>query len=98
LSRINTPGDINAEFGPILRMTFQCSTASVMEGRRSGCALCRSWILLLGLLPIEYDDVAFSEVEQERRFVEESRMWLQGAGGTSASCSTRTTVRVWSTG
>jgi hypothetical protein len=34
----------------------------------------RSWILLLGLLPVEYDDLRLVELDPGRRFLERSSM------------------------
>jgi hypothetical protein len=37
----------------------------------------RSWLLFLGIVPIEYDDVVFEEVEPGRRFLERSALLTQ---------------------
>lgn len=71
------PRGVNRELLPLLRMTFPTGiddlTASFEPGRR----LFRSWLLLFALLPVEYDDVVFEEVEPGRRFLERSSMATQ---------------------
>ena len=46
------------------------SLEDVQPGRRVG----RSWVLLLGLIPVDYDDLTLVEVEPGRRFLERSPM------------------------
>ena len=72
-----SPRGVNAEFWPILRMTFPVSVIDISEGWQPGRRLFRSWILLFYLLPIEYDDVALAEVDDGRRFLEQSEMLTQ---------------------
>jgi O-succinylbenzoic acid--CoA ligase len=55
---ISTFAGINDEFRPLFRMT------APMQVRREGLAavdvgqrVCRSWVLLFGLLPVDYDDI-----------------------------------------
>lgn len=72
---ISTPAGINAELWPWLRMTFppgveRLTPETVPLGRR----LCRSWVLLGGVLPIDYDDVTLLAVDPPRGFEERSRM------------------------
>lgn len=41
-----------------------------------GSRLCRSWILLFGVLPVDYDDLTFEAFDAERRcFLERSSMF-----------------------
>ena len=70
---VSSPEGIRYELSPLIRMTFprevrELSEEAVPLGRR----LCRSWILLLGVLPIDYDDVTIVELERGRRFLERS--------------------------
>jgi len=58
-------------------MTFPASVADISEGWQPGSRLFRSWILLFGVLPVEYDDLALAEVDEGRRFLERSEMWTQ---------------------
>ena len=77
-SRISTPEGINDEFRPLARMTFPSWVRRITpESVPFGRCLCRSWILLFGILPTEYDDVTFLEVEPGRRFLESSAMLSQ---------------------
>jgi hypothetical protein len=63
---------------PLARMTFPAHVvdlvpATVALDRR----LFRSWILLFGFLPVDYDDLTLCEIEPERRFLERSPMLSQ---------------------
>ncbi len=76
--RAITPAGINDEMRPWLRMTIPAGFEgldpdSVVLGERIG----RSWILLLGLLPFDYDDLVLVELEPGRRFLERSTMLSQ---------------------
>jgi ligand-binding SRPBCC domain-containing protein len=69
---------VNRELFPLARMTHpreivSLDAASVPLGRR----IFRSWILAGGLVPIDYDDVTFIELEPGRRFLERSPMLSQ---------------------
>ena len=68
---------MNAEFWPIFRMTFPGSLTNLFDEWQRGRKLCRSWILLFGVLPVECDDLAFVEVDEGRRFFERSEMLTQ---------------------
>jgi hypothetical protein len=46
---------------------------AVVVGER----LCRSWLLLFGLLPIDYDDITIVRLEAGRGFLERSSMLTQ---------------------
>jgi ligand-binding SRPBCC domain-containing protein len=76
--RIITPEGINHELRPWMRMTIpsgieRLEPESVELGERIG----RSWVLLLGVLPFEYDDITLVELEPGRRFLERSPMLSQ---------------------
>ncbi|MFD1504949.1 hypothetical protein FE374_10945 [Georgenia yuyongxinii] len=67
-------GGINGELYPLLRMTAPRGTTtldphSIVPGAR----LFRSWLLLGGVLPVEYDDLTIAEIGAGR-FLERSRM------------------------
>lgn len=73
-AHVSSVEGIAAELAPVLRMTFppeitELDETSVPLHQR----LCRSWILLGGVLPIEYDDVTLVELEPGRRFLEASQ-------------------------
>ncbi len=72
-----SPAGVNREFMPLLRMTFPANTTNLVASWTPGQRLFRSWLLLGGLLPVEYDDVVFVEVEEGRRFLERSSMLTQ---------------------
>jgi hypothetical protein len=66
---------VNHELAPWLRMTVPrglagATIADLEPGRPAG----RSWLLLGGLIPVDYDDLCIDEVEPPRRFLERSRM------------------------
>jgi hypothetical protein len=70
-----SPAGINAELRPWLRMTIPRSLRGrTIEDAPIGEVAGRSWILLLGLIPVEYDDLRLVELEPGRRFLERSSM------------------------
>ena len=71
------PAGVNRELRPLLRMTFPKTGESLVEIWKPGERLFRSWILLGGVLPVEYDDVTIMELEPGRRFLERSPMLSQ---------------------
>ena len=72
-----SPSGVNSEFWPLLRMTFPPHTRDFSEAWQPGVRLFRSWILLFGLLPVDYDDITLVEVEPGKRFLERSSMATQ---------------------
>jgi hypothetical protein len=73
--RVVTPAGINDELRPWMRMTMPSSLRGktiddVEPGRRLG----RSWLLLFGVLPVDYDDLGVAEVGPGYRFLERSTM------------------------
>lgn len=92
---------VNEELFPLARMTSPPSVATleasnVVPGRR----MFRSWILALGVLPVDYDDLTFVEFEAPCRFLERSpmltqRLWEHERVVTAAShgCTVRDSVR-----
>jgi ligand-binding SRPBCC domain-containing protein len=88
---VSTFEGINDELRPWLRMTAPARVRSldpseVVLGER----IFRSWVLLFGLIPIDYDDLALVALEPGRGFHERSRMmsmrvweherWLEPSG------------------
>jgi ligand-binding SRPBCC domain-containing protein len=72
--RVTTPEGINDELAPVMRMTMPAS----MRGRSladvsPGSYLGRSWLLLFGLVPFDYDDLFIAELEPGH-FLERSTM------------------------
>lgn len=72
-----SPSGIDRELRPLLRMTFPAGGDDVTRGWAPGRCLGRSWMLLGGVLPVEYDDLVFVEVEPGRRFLERSSLLSQ---------------------
>jgi ligand-binding SRPBCC domain-containing protein len=76
--RVTTPAGINDEMRPWLGMTIpagieQLDPESVELGKKIG----RSWVLLFGLIPFDYDDLVLVELDPGRRFLERSTMLSQ---------------------
>lgn len=75
---MTTPEGINDEMRPFLRMTLprgveQIDLSQVEIGEPIG----RSWILLFGLVPFDYDDVTLVRLEPGEGFLERSTMLSQ---------------------
>lgn len=68
---------VNREFQPLLRMTFPAGLEAIADDWVPGERICRSWILLFGLLPVDFDDLVLVEVEAGHRFLERSTMFTQ---------------------
>jgi hypothetical protein len=79
-ARAITAQGINDEFSPLLRMTASRSLrenglAHVQLGER----ICRSWVLLFGLIPVDYDDITLVRIDPPHGFLERSSMLSQRA-------------------
>lgn len=72
-----SPAGVGRELRPWLRMTFPADVERFAESEPTGEPLFRSWILLAGVIPVEYDDLAFVEIEPGRRFLERSVLLSQ---------------------
>lgn len=76
--RVTTPDGINHEMRPWMRMTMPKEVEALTpETIELGKRVARSWILLFGVLPFDYDDVTIVEMEPGRRFLERSKMLSQ---------------------
>lgn len=76
-ARATSAAGINAELGPLLRMTVPRGLDSLdLRDLRPG-RLGRSWILLFGLVPFDYDEIGLAWIEAERGFLERSTMLSQ---------------------
>jgi ligand-binding SRPBCC domain-containing protein len=74
-ARVTTIDGVNDELRPVMRMTAPAHVTALNERTIVvGERLFRSWILLLGVLPVDYDDLTIVEVEPGRRFLERSPM------------------------
>jgi hypothetical protein len=76
--RVTRPAGINDEMRPFLRMTLprgleRIDPAEIELGRTVG----RSWILLLGLIPFDYDDLSLVRLDPGEGFLERSTMLSQ---------------------
>jgi ligand-binding SRPBCC domain-containing protein len=76
--RVTTPAGINDEMRPIMRMTVppgveRLDPETIELGRPIG----RSWVLLFGLIPFDYDDLTLVELDPGRSFLERSTMLSQ---------------------
>lgn len=99
------PLDLNSEFRPLLSMSFPQGLEDITAGWEPGRIRFRSLIALGGLIPVEYDDLAFQEVVEGRYFLERSTMLTQSewehrreieplAGGARITDSVSFTSRV----
>ena len=71
---VTTPDGVNDELGPWIRMTVpagwvQTSIADIEPGTHLG----KSWLLFLGVVPFDCDDMTIAEIDG-RRFLERSRL------------------------
>lgn len=67
--------DINRELRPLLRMTYPPRLARLTpESFPLGRVAFRSWILLFGLVPVEYDDFTLVELVPGHHFAEVSQL------------------------
>lgn len=93
------PGGINGELMPLVRMTMpRRLRGRDLDDFPVGTPAGRSWILLGGLLPVDYDDLCLVELDPPRRFLERSRtltfaVWeherLVGPSGAGAAVTDR---------
>lgn len=75
---VTSPEGINSELSPFLAMTWPKDAPPIsIDALPLGRPLFRSWILLFGLLPIDYDDILLEDVEEGRGFRERSAMLTQ---------------------
>jgi hypothetical protein len=75
--RATSAEGINAELGPVLRMTVPRGLDSLDLQNLQPGRLGRSWILLFGIVPFDYDDIGLAWIEAERGFLERSTMLSQ---------------------
>lgn len=75
---VTTPQGINDEMRPYLRMTLPRGVESLdVETVELGKPIGRSWVLLFGLLPFDYDDLCLVRLDPGRGFLERSTMLSQ---------------------
>ena len=68
---------INDEMAPLFRMTVPRGLDGLDLDRVEPGRLGRSWILLFGILPVDYDDLGLERIEPGRGFLERSTMLSQ---------------------
>jgi hypothetical protein len=68
---------INAELGPALRMTTPRGLESLDLHALEPGPLGRSWLLLFGVVPVDYDEIGLARIEPGRGFLERSTMLSQ---------------------
>lgn len=72
-SFVTSPTGINTELMPIMKMTVpQKMQERTISDLQPGEPLGRSWLLLGGLIPFEYDNITLAELEHGKRFLERS--------------------------
>ena len=77
---MTSPTGINHELMPIMRMTIpRGMNGKNIDELPIGRAIGRSWILLFGFFPVDFDDITIAEREDGRRFLEKSTMLSMSA-------------------
>ena len=75
---ITAPAGINYELMPLMRMTMPAGLdGATLDEVPLRKPLGRSWLLLGGVIPVEYDDLTIAERGPGYRFFEQSRMLTQ---------------------
>jgi hypothetical protein len=75
--RATSAEGINHELGPLLRMTVPRGLDSLDLKNLKPGRLGRSWILIFGFVPFDYDEIGLERIEAERGFLERSTMLSQ---------------------
>jgi ligand-binding SRPBCC domain-containing protein len=79
-AHVTTVRGVNDELRPWLRMTATPSLrANGLAEVRVGERVCRSWVMLLGVLPVDYDDITLERLDPPNGFLERSTMLSQKA-------------------
>lgn len=74
-ARVTSPEGINFELGPWMKMTIPRDLRNgIPNSLEAPASLGRSWILVLGFIPFEFDDIFVAELEPGSRFRERSTM------------------------
>jgi ligand-binding SRPBCC domain-containing protein len=76
--RVTSPEGINHEMRPWMRMTLPRGVEGLsIDQVEVGQPIGRSWILLFGLIPIDFDELNIVRLDPGRGFLERSRMLSQ---------------------
>src|SRR4051812_30918583 len=71
----STFAGVNPELWPLVRMTYPAGGGRLAPGAVPiGRVAFRSWVLLVGLVPVEYDDFTLVGLDPGREFSEASRL------------------------
>jgi hypothetical protein len=62
-ARVTTPAGINDELRPWLHMTMPRGAPARLDHLESGDHLGRSWLLLFGVVPFDWDDLGIEAIE-----------------------------------
>jgi ligand-binding SRPBCC domain-containing protein len=74
-SRVSTFEGVNDELRPLMRMTAPARVRALDPSQVVlGARIFRSWVLLFGVIPIDYDDLTLIALEPGRGFHERSQM------------------------
>jgi hypothetical protein len=73
-ARVIDPAGINDELRPLMRMTIPRGIADFGLDNPEPGRIGRSWLLLFGLIPFDYDDLNIVRLEPGRSFLERSSM------------------------
>jgi hypothetical protein len=73
-ARAIDPVGINDELRPLMRMTVPPGAEGFRLDETEPGHIGRSWVLLLGLVPFDYDDITIVRAEPGRSFLERSSM------------------------
>ncbi len=76
-ARAIDPAGINYELGPLMRMTVPRGAEDFGLDDPEPGHIGRSWVLLFGFLPFDYDDITVVRIEPGRGFLERSSMLSQ---------------------
>jgi len=77
-ARVSTPEGINDELKPVLRMTVPRHLRTIdVDTIPIGRKAFRSWVLLFGFIPFDYDDLTIVRLDPGRGFLERSTMLSQ---------------------
>lgn len=73
-TRITAPAGINDELRPLMRMTVPAGARDFGLDETEPGPIGRSWLLLFGFLPFDYDGISLVRIEPGRSFHERSSM------------------------
>jgi hypothetical protein len=76
-ARAIDPDGINYEMAPLMRMTIPRNVEDFGLDDPEPGHIGRSWVLLFGLIPFDYDDITVVHAEPNRGFLERSTMLSQ---------------------